>query len=150
VKREPVQPVPSAPRAPELQAPELRAPEPSRPAGDTAPIPNLLTPLPSAAPAPSGLWQGDVTGLNGSSAPGTGKKAKPKLRPHAAPASTESSTAPAPRTASDITDAKQPATPPKAAAKPLPPAAKQAFPSKAPMQKGSSDFDIDTQAPQQK
>ena len=34
VKREPIQPVPSAPRAPELHAPEPSAPEPSRPAGD--------------------------------------------------------------------------------------------------------------------
>lgn len=48
VKREPVRPVPSAPRVP----------EPSRPAGSAAPLPNLLAPPSSSdapAPAPSAL-----------------------------------------------------------------------------------------------
>jgi DNA-directed RNA polymerase specialized sigma24 family protein len=43
VKREPVRPVPSAPRAP----------EPSRPAGSASPIPNLVAPPASAQPLPS-------------------------------------------------------------------------------------------------
>jgi RNA polymerase sigma factor (sigma-70 family) len=43
VKREPVRPLPSAPRAS----------EPSRPAGSSAPIPNLVAPSPSAAPSTS-------------------------------------------------------------------------------------------------
>lgn len=45
VKREPVRPVPSAPRGV----------EPSRPAGSAEPIPNLVAPPPSAAPAPSAV-----------------------------------------------------------------------------------------------
>jgi RNA polymerase sigma factor (sigma-70 family) len=45
VKREPVRPVPSAPRAL----------EPSRPAGSTLPIPNVTAPLPSGAPSPSSV-----------------------------------------------------------------------------------------------
>ena len=45
VKREPVRPVPSAPRVP----------EPSRPAGSAAPIPNLVAPPSSAMPLPSAV-----------------------------------------------------------------------------------------------
>ena len=45
VKREPVRPLPSAPRSF----------EPSRPAGSAAPIPNLVAPPPSASPLPSAV-----------------------------------------------------------------------------------------------
>ncbi len=47
VKREPVRPLPSAPRSL----------SPSRPAGSAAPIPNSVAPLPSAGPSPSSLPQ---------------------------------------------------------------------------------------------
>ena len=146
VKREPVRPVPSAPRAP-----EPREPEPSRPAGEPAPIPNLLTPLPSATPAPSGFWQGDVKGSNDWGTLGSGNKAKPKAKAkakpptQAAPVSTESGSTPAPRTVPDITDAKPQAAASKPAAKPTPPATKPAFSSKEPARMNPSDFNAPAQ-----
>jgi len=141
VKREPVRPVPSAPLTP-----ELRAPEPSRPAGNTAPLPNLT---PSPAPSSSGLGLDGlgVKGVNGldvkGDSMGTNPKAKAKPRPHARPASTESNLGPAPQTVPDLSDAKQAAVPLNAPGKTSAPATKQALP-KAPAQMNPSDLDFES------
>jgi RNA polymerase sigma factor (sigma-70 family) len=80
VKREPLRPVPSA--LPQLQP---RPPEPSRPAGSTGPVPNLVAP-PSAVPLPSSAPAPDPSSLlsNARSSPqnikgtGTEKTARPR------------------------------------------------------------------------
>jgi RNA polymerase sigma factor (sigma-70 family) len=136
VKREPLRPLPSV-----QQKQEPRAPEPSRPAGDTAPIPNVITPgpdaIPSAAPLPSGL------GLDGLGVKGLGPKADSlgtgkKVRSVPRPASTETGSDPAPNS---VPDSKEGVTPvpakAKAPAKPQP-----NLPSKASQQMNSSDFDF--------
>jgi len=152
VKREPVRPLPSAPITP-----ELRAPAPSLPAGNPAPLPNLVTPAPSADPSSSGLGLGGlgVKGANGlelqSDSTGTNPKAKAKPRAHARPASTESSLAPAPLTVPDLGDAKRAAAPLNAPSKPSAAAAKQALP-KVPAQLNPSDlgFESKPSAPHKK
>jgi RNA polymerase sigma factor (sigma-70 family) len=144
VKREPVRPLPSAPRAP-----EPRAPEPSRPAGDTAPTPNMITPgpdsIPSAAPVPSGLGFDEMSpkSLNGlgqkGDSLGTGKKrALPR------PASTESGSEPALNRAPDSKEGVVPtpvAVPVQAKAKaPAKPSPNP--PSKATQQRDFSDLNF--------
>lgn len=92
VKREPVRPVPSAPRVPQ------QAPEESRPAGSANPIPNLVAP-PSNAPAPTPsadpgfIWhKGQLDDVKG-----TGPAPKPPA-PKATPRPLSTEMAPDPKT----------------------------------------------------